>query len=722
MKNVVSKVLTMSFALTLAIGGVSQNVFAGTISDTLSNETKELLDIQSDLNTEFVPYLDVENVDYLKKTTDEEKQNIVTVDSINYTIVSEGASSSSNGLVRVVNNKDSKVTDVNIPQYVQISGKHYAVIGIEAYAFFGNEYIETVSIPSGVAVIGDYAFLQCKNLKSFSVSSANNYFSSINGVLFDNTGTTLISYPVAKENLSYTLPNSTSKIYDGAFYNAITLKEVKLNTSVKEIGDYAFATSNLTKLTGVNLVEHIGDYSFANTPLSSYAFSNSLEVLGVGAFANTNLQSVLLPSSISSVPKYSFLNCESLKTVTFSNSITLIDSYAFAGSSLTDIKLNNAMETIGYRAFADCSELSSITLNDKLKYIENEAFANCSSIPSVVISSSLLGIAPDSFSGCTSLSKITTTGINYVASGNVLYNASKSEILLIAPSGCTSLTIPLETTSIDTKLLLDLHELEEFIVPDGHEHFSSENGVLYNADETVLLKYPQARKLAVFTIPDSVLEIEAYAFANTNTLSKQINISANLQTIGYNAFLNVPNVSSFSVNASNEYFASRDNVLYNKDLTEIIRYPENKKLNTFKPVATTQSIGNGAFYGSNLTEFVSSENIVSIGENAFENSSILRIIFSDNLEEIQAFAFKNSNVRDLIFPSSLSSIGEFAFSNCLNLNSLTFHSDDIDGIDNTFLVNSSLKNVYTHWSNVGDYKRLLACSGIRNLDTVVVRL
>lgn len=57
-----------------------------------------------------------------------------------------------------------------------------------------------------------------------------------------------------------------------------------------------------------------------------------------------------------------------------------------------------------------------------------------------------------------------------------------------------------------------VHSVKEIIVEEGHESYSSEDGVLFNKDKTVLLAYPDGKKDASYAVPDSVIQIEDGAF------------------------------------------------------------------------------------------------------------------------------------------------------------------------------------------------------------------
>ena len=68
----------------------------------------------------------------------------------------------------------------------------------------------------------------------------------------------------------------------------------------------------------------------------------------------------------------------------------------------------------------------------------------------------------------------------------------------------------------------------------GGPNYTAVDGVLYTKDMTVLKVYPFAKSGVTFTVPDSVVELEAYAFAYTGMQS--IDGCASLRAIGDSAF------------------------------------------------------------------------------------------------------------------------------------------------------------------------------------------
>ena len=80
------------------------------------------------------------------------------------------------------------------------------------------------------------------------MDALNSVYSSVDGVLFNKSQTTLIQCPGGKAG-SYTIPNSVTSIGDSAFIDCTSLTNVTIPNSVTSIGDWAF--DGCTSLTGV---------------------------------------------------------------------------------------------------------------------------------------------------------------------------------------------------------------------------------------------------------------------------------------------------------------------------------------------------------------------------------------------------------------------------------------------------------------------------------------
>lgn len=113
------------------------------------------------------------------------------------------------------------------------------VIQINNAAFSSLNYVSCIMIPQSVKRIEDLAFNHsCHALSSINVNINNEYFSSIDGVLFNKAQTHLIRYPEFKNEDEYIIPQTVIRIGKKAFVYG-RLKSVIIPEGVKIIENNA---------------------------------------------------------------------------------------------------------------------------------------------------------------------------------------------------------------------------------------------------------------------------------------------------------------------------------------------------------------------------------------------------------------------------------------------------------------------------------------------------
>ncbi|HTR40189.1 MAG TPA: leucine-rich repeat domain-containing protein [Pseudomonadales bacterium] len=115
-----------------------------------------------------------------------------------------------------------------------------SVTSIGQNAFLECTNLATVTIPHSVTNIAPLAFQYCYNLANYSVNATNPAYSSSNGVLFDKAQKTVVDYPEALANGSYTIPNGVTGIVWGAFEHCTSLTNVVIPNTVTSIQIIAF--------------------------------------------------------------------------------------------------------------------------------------------------------------------------------------------------------------------------------------------------------------------------------------------------------------------------------------------------------------------------------------------------------------------------------------------------------------------------------------------------
>lgn len=346
---------------------------------------------------------------------------------------------------------------VIIPNTVTKNGAIYQVIGIGSGAFKGNRHVTSVSIGSGVTSILPDAFAGCPELKSITVSEENQYYSSVDGVLYDAGGMYLYVYPGGKTDESFIVPDTVQTIGMYAFYDNEHIRSLTVGRNVTAIYEEAFC--GLTNLAEITL-PFIGTQE--EMEYNYYYYGVFGTVFGEGWYG---------------------LNC-------------LGDFYrtGYAGSLKKVTILGGGLYNQSFRGFAWIEELN-------LPVIPKE-------------------IPPECFYDCRSLQKLTFAG-NPCESGSLVLPEGVESIGQSAFYGCegiTSVTLPASLTSIESGAFSGAG-IEEFAVAAGNQSFSTDGwGVLYNRDMTELIQYPSCRVWPYYNVADTATSIAENAFYGSNTL------------------------------------------------------------------------------------------------------------------------------------------------------------------------------------------------------------
>lgn len=185
---------------------------------------------------------------------------------------------------------------------------------------FSYSNIKDIIIPTAVKSIGAAAFAPCFYLESISVESGNGGYASLDGVLYTKNMKELISYPAGREDEVFSVPDGVSIIREYAFLYS-NLWTVSFPSTLKIIGEGAFALSYY--LSGINFssgLETIDDLAFANIGCEYVDFPDTLKTIGDMAFANTPLRAIHIPASVRKVDEYSFEYCYDVSEITVDRS------------------------------------------------------------------------------------------------------------------------------------------------------------------------------------------------------------------------------------------------------------------------------------------------------------------------------------------------------------------------------------------------------------------
>ncbi|MCQ2485669.1 MAG: leucine-rich repeat protein [Clostridia bacterium] len=155
---------------------------------------------------------------------------------------------------------------------------------ISSYCFEGFENVNELNIPKNVKYIGESAFWAFKG--SINVDSANSFFSSENGILYDKNKTQLIFFPKLSELTEYEIPSSVCNIKSNPFWWNDYLCKIIVSPNLKTIATQSFGgIRNLEIAVFRDGVEYIDYHAFEECEnLTTIYLPKSIKSIDTGAF------------------------------------------------------------------------------------------------------------------------------------------------------------------------------------------------------------------------------------------------------------------------------------------------------------------------------------------------------------------------------------------------------------------------------------------------------
>ena len=273
------------------------------------------------------------------------------------------------------------------------------------------------------------------------------------------------------------------------------------------------------------------------------------------------------------------------------------------------VVINDGVTGIGSYTFCDYSNLTEITLPNSLTRIGSASFANCESLTNIPTPDSVTSIGESAFSG----------------------------------TGFTQIPNFKNVKSIEEETYAHCHNLTNIIVPSSIETISKNAFYL-------------CQKLTSVEIKDNVKYINYTAFSEVND-----------NTILAGKF------SSISVSENNQYFSSQDGILFNKNKTELVKFPEGKTDEQYVIPSTVTKISDRAFeHCVNLKDVTIPDGITEIGLEAFWKAGLTKVVIP-SMESLQSgYTFKEcNNLESVVFKNGILFLYNYAFEDCENLTSVT---------------------------------------------------
>lgn len=419
--------------------------------------------------------------------------------------------------------------------------------------------------------LGDIIYEKNADGKAASVTGYNLRIEDVEiKDLFENVPVTAIKEGALSKTLTLKivkLPSSLQTIESNAFAGDMNLTEINLDNGVTTIGDSAFKDcSRLGEISFSSKVTSIADNAFEGcsnlvmvvpynsyayqyavnqginyrTTLNGYDFYKTGEEIHIADYVGTE-ENVVIPETLEGLPVTRILEGafkqKSVKTVS-SATVTNIEKEAFSECpSLENAAFTN-LDKIEEKAFYNCKGLKNITLGDKITTIGANAFAGDDALARITLPETLESIASSAFANC---------------SKNLVADVVRDSYAYTFVNTRATAILQIPDTESDYKYSLWLYEATVI----GYTGTDKSLTIPANIDDyTVVAVGENALKdntqITYVTFPDKCKTVGDSAFYGCLKLTG-FDINAVLQ-LGHHTFQNCPQLKQISLTNVTKYW------------------------------------------------------------------------------------------------------------------------------------------------------------------------
>lgn len=368
------------------------------------------------------------------------------------------------------------------------------VVSIGENAFYDSYHLENVDLPDTITYIGDNAFKNCNNLKSIRIPS---------GLTTINAGT----FSTCIRLSSVTIPKNVNNIGSEAFANCGNLKSITIENPDCKIYDSQDTIYSNFRL-GSNNNEKIFEgtiYGYEGSTAQAYAEKYNCKFKAIDGQPPVTTS----PAETTTVKtETTVTTATTVKTDLPVTTAPMVSDVMYPASMTKPVSTTIKNSVCYEYSYTEIGKKQGVKIDacaGKVKELE---------IPSEINGKPVIALGPSAFSVCPGVESI-------IIPENV-------EKIII---GSGSFICP---------------NLKSITVSENNEKYSSEDGILFNKDKSVLVKFPTASPLTTFKIPESVSEIYFDAFGDCANLTDVI-IPENVDFIKDCAFESCKNLKSITI-------------------------------------------------------------------------------------------------------------------------------------------------------------------------------
>lgn len=314
----------------------------------------------------------------------------LTIDAPDGSTAKNFANSLVLGEVDVSEYEDTEIDTINDGNIVSDSQETESKVKIDNYYnevthMSPLEENDDAAVKGKSKIIGSQAFVFVDNA-SATVNSGATLPNTVEGVAYGETGETISSISGSSDAKGGSFPKYTI-----------------VNDSI--IADQAYYNDKRTEITIPDTITEIGEFAFARSEINSMSIPEGVEKIGYAAFYHCDsLTNVVIPSTVKEIAPSAFDKTPWMQNWKQSGSgdfLIVGDGIllAYRGSGSV-VNIPDSVKTIGADAFSGHSEISRAIIPDSVEIIGEGAFSNCSTLAEIEGGNSVKQIRDRAFAGC----------------------------------------------------------------------------------------------------------------------------------------------------------------------------------------------------------------------------------------------------------------------------------------------------------------------------------
>lgn len=447
----------------------------------------------------------------------------------------------------------------------------------------------------------------------------------------------------------------------------LTIPDTINGITVTGIGTNAFKGKDMVMIKFPDNLTCVGKSAFSGKSTLKSIYSNNLKEVGERAFYGCRALEEIDLTQLETVSEYAFFRCTSIQSV-YNEKMTRIEKFAFNGlTSAVSVDFPN----VEYVAHSGLGQL----LNAEYIHLPNVKTLSTGSLNGAVLVESLdfpelttIGVTSGGggcFEGTHNLKefkapKLTGTLPTRTFVGSRLETVEFPNVTSLAEEAfyfsCLKTIILPNVTTVGESAFSDCHYLEELYIPSATEISSS--------------AFKNCKSLKSIAL-NSAVSIGSGAFSGCASL-ENIELPDSVTSVSGGAFNGCTSLENIEVDVNNSAYSSVDGVLFNKEHTEIIRYPIGKPNTSYDIPNSVTNICSHAFSGCMLTSIKIPNSVTSVESWAFSDCTALTSInLPNSVTSVEFSTFSGCTaLEEIRIPKSVTNIDSRAFYGCTSLKNI----------------------------------------------------